>query len=321
MRAFITGGTGFIGRNLIKLLAEDGWEIHILTKSDQFSAAPLAEHVNIVSGDVLHPSEWEGRLAEIRPDLVIHMAALTPVRYSWERWREYMEVNYFGTVNLIQSLRSINPAPTAIIYSTPEVLSGRHRVDSLMDEWALTYPNSPYGISKLAAEAYAASQPWVKCIIVRPANTYDRSVLANMEEAKGYFVEKAIIGVLTGSRIDFDGPQDRIRTWMHISDHVSAIQLLADRVKSRADFPEKNTIYHIAPPNTTASCREIVNMIQEIVGRRVKTTWNNNPRPYDPFSLAISGSKFMRHFPAWRPLTLRQGLELAISNWRRVINA
>ncbi|MEM2941439.1 MAG: NAD(P)-dependent oxidoreductase [Thermoproteota archaeon] len=321
---FITGGTGFIGRNLIRLLLRKGYEVHVLVHSDKFSYIPPLEEVHLVPGDLLQPSQWSEKLDQIKPDIVVHMAALTPVRFSWENWQRYMEVNYFGTVNLMNVLKQIKPVPQAIIYSTPEVLASRSRQNAhvTVREGARTYPGTPYAISKLAAEAYVMSQPWVTCIVVRPANTYDRSVLSNIDEAREYFVEKTIIGFLTSKTINFDGPPDRYRSWMHVSDHVLAIELLMSSAMKTTIT--RNVLYHISPPvpSANASCLEIVKTVAKIVGRDdVTVTWNNNPRPYDPLSIAINGTKFMRQFPEWRPLSLYSGLELAVRNWKRVLNA
>ncbi|MEM4154982.1 MAG: NAD(P)-dependent oxidoreductase [Candidatus Caldarchaeum sp.] len=324
MKVFITGGTGFVGRNLIPVLLKKGWEVHSLVYSDRFSSVPLLEEVNKIQGDLLQPSQWSDKLHQIKPDIVVHMAALTPVRNSWENWQKYMEVNYFGTVNLINVLKQVKPVPQAIIYSTPEVLSSRSRRNAhvIVKEEAKTYPGTPYAISKLAAEAYVMTQPWVTCIVVRPANTYDRSVLSNIAEAREYFVEKTIIGFLTSKTINFDGPPDRYRSWMHVSDHVSAIELLMSSAMKTTIT--RNVLYHISPPvpSANASCLDIVKIVAKTVGREdVIITWNNNPRPYDPLSIAINGTRFMRQFPEWQPLSLHSGLERAVRNWRRVLNA
>jgi nucleoside-diphosphate-sugar epimerase len=314
MNILITGGTGFVGRNLTRQLASDGYRVFILSRKDTFLETFRSVGCVVLTGDILDRNTVEAAVSATRPDIVVHMAALTPVRESWRSPREFMEVNYLGTINVAEAVKSSGRGATLIHYSTPEVLKP---VDSLVElgEDAEAYPTSPYAASKLAAEAYVRYSG-VDHVVLRPANTYDRSAAAQVEESRGYFVEKAIIGVLTSDRVDFDGSPQSVRTWMHVSDHVSAVKTIVDRADKYV-----GRVVHIAPPDSTASCLHIYTTIVEeamkmgLIDRPPYSTWMNRPRPYDPQYLAVKGS----NIPGWSPMSLREGLVKAIRNWAEAL--
>jgi len=310
----VTGGTGFIGRNLIPLLIKSGHEVVLLARSDRFLETFSVDGVATVSGDLLDRGSLEAAVSLTRPDAILHMAAVTPVRESWRDPRAFMETNYFGTINLVESVKRAQPSAIFIHYSTPEVLRPAESLREL-GEGSDTYPTSPYAASKLAAESYVRYSG-LRSVVLRPANTYDRSSVAGVEEARGYFVEKAIIGVLTSDKVEFDGSSQSVRTWMHVSDHVKATSIIvneADRYVGR--------IVHIAPPNSTASCLSVYTAIVEkaleegLINRVPRSTWLNRPRPFDPQYLAVRGSPIN----GWSPMSLEEGLRAAVKNWARVL--
>lgn len=316
MKILVTGGTGFIGRNLVPELVREGYDVTVLSREDQFLKSPKEifgtdKNVTIVVGDLRSRQTIREVLRE-GFDGVIHMAARAPVRLSWSESYDFFDVNFLGTVNLVREMLELhNPRPWLLYYSTAEVIPGCE-----MTEDDKPNPSSPYAYSKYAAELYVRTHygGWT---IVRPCNTFDRSSLADVEEARGYFVEKAILQAIEcvkgfRKKIFFDGLPDRIRSWMHVSDHVKAIKILLK--KSVGD----ERIYHIAPLNSAASCQTVFNYVAKIAGlpSDVNVEWNASPRPFDPPEITLSGRRFIELAKGdWMPMSLYEGLREAYRNW------
>jgi UDP-glucose 4-epimerase len=327
LKILVTGGTGFIGRHIVNMLTSKGFEVSVLSRRDVFSEK-FTHGVNLILGDINNITVEDLR----RYDGVIHMAARTPVRHSWRESGEFIKVNYLGTVRLVDALSKIErDKPWLIYYSTAEVIP----IDRPAREDDKPNPQSPYAISKYVAELYVREH-YPLSVIVRPANTFDRSILAHVEEARGYFVEKAVIQALemkNGKRqvLKFDGYPETVRTWIHISDHVKAIELLVDRVyDSLFIYKNRGSIWHIGSVENTASCSQIVSIIADILGLDLNTgvrigfedikvvSWGNNPRPWDPPVIALDGSRFMEEFN-WKPKDLKESLKITIENWRKAL--
>jgi len=102
LRAFVTGGSGFIGGHLVRRLLEDGWHVKALVLDSERSRLPKHANLEAVPGDITNPSTLRGQMDET--DSVFHLAALVD---SWVRDpREYVRVNVEGTGHVIDEALS-----------------------------------------------------------------------------------------------------------------------------------------------------------------------------------------------------------------------
>jgi nucleoside-diphosphate-sugar epimerase len=306
MRILVTGCTGFIGSELVKHLV-NGHEVYGLVRDDNFSqqGRPLKD-VNVINGDLLSPDLKE-KVKQVGPDVVIHLASLTPVRFSFTQGATYGQVNYLGTVNLIESVKDLQ-IKQFIHASTMEAY--RPKNSTITEEDALE-GSTPYGVSKAAADLYVqvagriANLPYT---ILRPGNTFGRSY-SLPDEARGYLVEKAVISMLTQKDvIEFDGFPDRVRSWLYYPDHIAAY--LAVLGNEKAIGKAYNVV---AEPHSVG---DIVEIIRKFTGFKGEIKWGVNPRPYDPPMLMTTAEKF-KHELGWLPrYTIAEGLQRVVDYWR-----
>lgn len=137
MRAFVTGGHGFVGQWLCAHLADSGDEV----------VAPHASEL-----DVTDLPAVRRHVAEVRPDAVYHLAGLASVAESWRHPDTALEVNAGGTLAVLEAARSLDPAPRVLLVSSAEVYGVVGPDDQPITEDAPLRPVSPYAASKVAAE-------------------------------------------------------------------------------------------------------------------------------------------------------------------------
>src|SRR3989338_8942959 len=149
MHILVTGGAGFIGSHVARLLLDGGYKVTILdnlVSSDKKSIDPKAK---LIIGDITDPQKTQAALDNI--DAVIHMAGLIIVPESVKDPIKYCENNVIGTVSLLESMRKANVkriifSSSACVYGTPEKLP--------IKEDAPVHPDNPYGASKASIETY-----------------------------------------------------------------------------------------------------------------------------------------------------------------------
>ena len=153
MRAFVTGGAGFIGSNLCDRLLADG---HGVTAYDNLSTGqprfiePATKHKNfrLIEGDLLD----EPRLNDVVKghDFVFHLAANADVRFGTQHPRRDLEQNTIATYNVLEAMRAAGIKRVA--FSSTGSIYGEPEVHPTPEDAPFPVQTSLYGASKLAGE-------------------------------------------------------------------------------------------------------------------------------------------------------------------------
>jgi dTDP-L-rhamnose 4-epimerase len=126
----VTGGAGFIGCSLSHLLApaSDRWvvldSLHPQVHRDRTRPAALHEAAELVVGDVTDASGWDALLADVRPDLVIHLAAETGTGQSLSESTRHASVNVVGTTQLLDAHTRAQHRPDHIVLTSSRAVYG-----------------------------------------------------------------------------------------------------------------------------------------------------------------------------------------------------
>lgn len=208
MRALVTGGRGFVGRHL---------EEHLRACGDEVTPIDI-EH------DVADARAMGAVVADVKPDVVYHLAAISHVGQSWDDPTDVIRVNVLGTAVVLAALRSQCPEARAVVVSSAEVY-GTVTPDQLpLTERSPALPASPYAASKLAAEAVAlqAARGFNQGVVVVRAfnhigpgqspSFFVAGTATRLAEAKRDGARTVTVGNLS-TRRDFTDVRDVVRAY------------------------------------------------------------------------------------------------------------
>lgn len=218
-RVFLTGGSGFIGSNILPKLVEKGYDVYALSRYVSNRTPNFPKEVQVVYGDLRDSLTIKKSIKDIQPEIVLHLGAISPVQQSFGHSREVFEINALGTMNLADANLE-NPNLEKFIFAGTSEMYGNQllneRYYDKLKETDKTVPNQPYAISKVTASNYlnylADAYDFPICV-ARPFNTYGRT------ENFNFITERIIHGMLTKKQITLGDPSP-VRDLMYVDDHV-----------------------------------------------------------------------------------------------------
>jgi UDP-glucose 4-epimerase len=170
MRFLITGGAGFLGSALANRLAAEGHQVRVIDDLSAGDPSRLDGRVLFTRGSVLdRPKLWT-LLQDV--DCVYHLAARVLVAESILYPREYNEVNVGGTVTLMEAIR--DAGVRRVVLTSSGAVYGEQPTQPVRED-APPNPQSPYAVSKLAAEYYVRTigALWgIETVVLRIFNAY-----------------------------------------------------------------------------------------------------------------------------------------------------
>ncbi len=300
----VTGGAGFIGSHLVDhLLSEVGpAEVRVLDdfatgRPGNLAAARQDPRVRVVEGDVRDRAGLAETCAGV--DVVFHLACLG-VRHSLHRPEENHEVNATGSLRVLEAARAAG-VQRFIHVSTSEVFGTAQYAP--MDETHQTWPETVYGASKLAGEAYARAAfrtHGFPTVVMRPFNNYGPR--SHFEGDSGEVIPRSIVRVLAGLPPIIYGDGQQTRDFLHVSDCVRALTELA---QCDAAVGETVNVGYGEESSIEALC----GLIADIAGRPDLHPQHLEPRPGDIRRLWVDNGKAQALLD-FRPVTtLKEGLE------------
>lgn len=250
----VTGGCGFIGSNLVPLLARAGARVRVYDNLSRGRSEWIeGSGAEVVRGDVLDRAALASAMAGV--EAVVHLAAYGSVVESVAEPAANFENNVVGTFNVLDCARAAG-VKKVVFASTGGALIGN--ATPPVSEQSLPKPISPYGASKLCGESYcnAFGEAYgMQTVALRFANVYG-PISAHKKGAVTVFIK----ALMTNTPITIYGDGSASRDFLHVEDLSKGIALGLG-----TDLPPA-TVMHLAGGNEI-TIRELARTITKVAGR------------------------------------------------------
>ncbi|RKX63401.1 MAG: UDP-glucose 4-epimerase GalE [Thermodesulfobacteriota bacterium] len=303
-KILVTGGAGYIGSHVVKLLGENGYEV--LTYDNLSTGHKWAVlYGDLIKADLADKETLRKVFKEFKPDAVMHFAASIVVPESVKNPLKYYRNNVVNTINLLEAMEEFGVknfifSSSAAVYGIPEKIP--------ISENAPLNPINPYGETKATVERIlrdlansrdnfryvslryfnvAGADPEGKIGFAYPEATH--LIIRALKVAKGEIEKLEIYGT------DYPTPDGTcIRDYIHVMDiaeaHLIALEYLLDGGES--------DVFNCGYGHGF-SVKEVVETVKKVTGRKFKVI-EAERRPGDPPFLVADNSKIKEKLQ-WKP--------------------
>ncbi len=307
MRVLITGGAGFLGSALANRLAGPGQGHTVLVLDDLTAGDPrrLAPNVLFTRGDVKDVPKLWTLLQGV--DCVYHLAARVRVPESIHYPSDYNAVNVGGTVAVMEAVR--DTGVKRVVFASSGALYGEQSSQPIAEN-QVPNPNSPYGVSKIAAEHYVATLGTlygIETVSLRIFNAYGpgQELPPSYPPVIPHMLKQAQSG---GSLVIF-GDGSQTRDFVFVDDVVEALVAAA----TAADV--NRAVINVGS-GQELSINDLAGKVGRVMGKRPSLLYNRSqPRGV---SRLVADVSLAESLLGWEPRTpLQQGLRLILEADRR----
>ncbi len=307
-KILITGHTGFKGSWMCKLLTDigadvTGYALEPPTNPSLFEMCGLSSKMNSVIGDVRDLPHLKKVFDEVKPEIVIHMAAQPIVRDSYKDPVYTYEVNVMGTVNILECVRQSDSVKSFLNVTTDKVYLNKEWIWGYREDEELNgydpYSNSK-SCSELVTSSYKKSFFEGKNVAISTARA--GNVIGGGDFANDRIIPDCIRAVAENREIIVRNPFST-RPYEHVLEPVAAYLMIA---KAQYEDREKyEGSYNVGPDETDCwTTGDLVTLFCEkwnaAAGSHV--TWKNeyDGGPHEANFLKLDCSKLKSVF-GWRP--------------------
>ncbi len=298
MKILITGGAGFIGSNLAHSLAKEGNEIHIIDNLSEGSVENLQGieyklHRSDITKLNLFFHDFSSVLKEM--DLIYHLACSKMI-YSIENPQQDLRVNAGGIINLLEYARK---ADVPLISTSTGSVYGKATTFPVTEDNP-SYPESPYAVSKYAAEQYC--RLYTRLYGLRTIILRIHSVYGPRQKPIGV-IPKFIRQALNGEPMTIEGTGEQKRAFTYVDNCVRGI-------KTAASKGESGETYNVANDKICT-----INEVSRIISEELNIPWKyvfteRKKGDLDKTNPSIEKIKAL----GWEPkIDLREGMRKTIA--------
>ena len=297
MKVLITGGAGFIGSHLVRLLQKKGEGVAVVDNFSTGLRENLPDGTAIYECDVTSP-ELANVFETVRPDAVVHLAGQTTVHVSMADPELDATQNVIGSVHVLEQARHCGVK--RVIFASTAASYGDVAEDHLpIDEFEPLAPLSFYGLSKVTVERYLDlyhKAYGLDYVVLRFANVYG--------ERQGDGGEGGVISIFT-KRVASDEPITIYGDGKQTRDFVYAGDI-ARGIDAALRTHHANRAYNLST-QTETSLKELVAVLAKVSGKRIVPRYED-ARTGDIYKSLLANGRARRSL-GWEPQTsLEEGL-------------
>ena len=301
MKYVITGGAGFIGNNIAKLLIKKGHDVDIIDNlhtGRKENLKEIIDKINFYQIDIQNKNDLEKIIKNC--DGIFHEAALTAVPESFEKPKEYHDVNVIGTKNIFEIAQKEN---IRAVYASSSSIYGDVK-NTPIKENADRKPINPYGQTKLDDELLAEklSKNNVSIIGLRYFNVYGIGQIGSYAGVITKFLEN----IKNQKSFIVNGNGNQIRDFIHVKD-VAQANITAMESKT------KNGFFNIGTGIPT-SINDLAKLMVELSNHKHEII--HGPQLEGDIEISQADMNFTNKSFNWsHKINLKEGLKDLIKNY------
>lgn len=298
MRLLVTGGAGFIGSHVVKILLKGEHKVTVYDNLSSGHEEQIPKTAKFIKGDLLDQTSLEAALKG--HDAVVHMAAKIEVGESVKKPVEFAQNNIIGTVKLLEAMKNANVKK--IIFSSSACVYGSPAKIPIKEEDPIGIQENPYGITKISMEQFCMLYHRLfsfDVIILRYFNPYGPGEL---HEPETHAIPNFVKAALQKRPIPLYWKGEQIRDFIYIDDlaeaHVLPLNLSGLH------------IYNVGSQNGVKVI-DVIKKIFELVGYEVSYK-DLGERKGDVAKLVASAEKIKKELAWQAKIDLEEGLRRTI---------
>lgn len=320
MNILVTGADGFIGSHLTEALVRDGHRVKAFVLYNSFNSWGWLDHCGedvrdsfeVFVGDIRDP--YGVKEAMKGCDVVLHLAALIAIPYSYHSPDTYVDTNIKGTLNVLQAARELGVA--RVVHTSTSEVYGTARFVPITEDHPLQ-GQSPYSATKIAADQLAYSffaSFGLPVVTVRPFNTY------GPRQSARAVIPTIITQIASGFRQIRLGAVSPTRDFNFVQDTVAGFVAALNSDRGLGEVINLGSNFEISVGDTVQLIAEAMGTEVEIITDEVRL----RPENSEVERLWASNAKAQQLF-GWQPAYggregFRRGLELTAEWFQRPEN-
>ena len=301
MKYVVTGGAGFIGNNIAKLLIKKGHDVDIIDNlhtGRKENLKEIIDKINFYQIDIQNKNDLEKIIKNC--DGIFHEAALTAVPESFEKPKEYHDVNVIGTKNIFEIAQKEN---IRAVYASSSSIYGDVK-NTPIKENADRKPINPYGQTKLDDELLAEklSKNNVSIIGLRYFNVYGIGQIGSYAGVITKFLEN----IKNQKSFIVNGNGNQVRDFIHVKD-------IAQANVAAMESKTKNGFFNIGTEIPT-SINNLAKLMVELSNHKHKII--HGPQLEGDIEISQADMNFTNKSFNWsHKINLKEGLRDLIKNY------
>jgi len=287
----ITGATGFVGSWLTERLIKNSANITVLVKNDPLSHVldSNKEKINFIYGDVRDEKTVDTAIKN--QDVIFHLAGITQILYSVKNPKETFEVNFGGTMNILESVRKNSDA--FLVFASTDKVYGEPSYLPLDEKHPLS-AKSPYDTSKLAADRLVFT--YYKIYGIKTSITRCSNIIGGRDSNILRIVPGTMVSLMHNERPVIRGHGGHMRDYVYVNDAVNGILAVAEKEKIT-----KGEAFNFGTEKMTTTV-ELVNSIIKLTRHKFKPIILNRSTPGEILKQCVSFRK-AKKLLKWEPKT------------------
>ena len=313
MKKFVvTGGSGFIGSNLVKFLLKKNYFVINIDKLS-YSANPYNlkkiiknKKYRFFKQDINNQTRIYNILKRFKPNGIFNLAAETHVDRSIDNPRNFINSNILGVYNLLEALNKyskINRKKIKLVHISTDEVYGDIKIGKRSDEKFPYDPSSPYSASKASADLLIKSfirTYKLPAVISNCCNNYGPNQFPEK------LIPKLIHNIINNRPLPLYGKGKNSREWIHVIDHCEALLKIFFKGKIGESY-NVGSNQNINNVNLTKKLLKIVKNKSLKINKKVKIMFVKD-RPGHDFRYALNSNKILKKLNWKAKISLHEGL-------------